>query len=45
MVSDTEGKMLGGAKCVTGMTPSQLAGRAAELRAEVCKENSMKSDV
>ncbi len=35
MVSDTGGKKLGGAKNAVGMTPSQLAGRAAELRAEV----------
>ncbi len=35
MVLDTGGEKLGGAKSATGMTPSQLAGRAAELRAEV----------
>ncbi len=35
IVSDTGGEKLGGAKSSKGMTPSQLAGRAAELRAEV----------
>ncbi len=35
MVSDTRGEKLGGAKSSKGMIPSQLAGRAAELRAEV----------
>ncbi len=36
LVSCTEGKKLGGAKSSNGMSPNQLAARAAELRAEVC---------